>query len=337
MDYSPLCPHIRISFRCISIYILQKKKQYPRNKKISDYQGYLVCDTEFTIINFALWFDIKFRFEIMEVISAIGLSFIVLALLLKLPSRAIGAIGLVIIFTHNLLQGITYPANPSVQFLVNILFRPGMMQITPDFAFFTAYPLVPWLGIMLTGFSCGELFELSQEKRKKIFLWAGVSVLLLFILIRSINIYGDPSKFTEQKSVFFSVLKFFNVTKYPPSLLFSLLFIAIMFIILYLSELEENRFTEVLTVYGKVPLFYFIIHLFIIHSLMMGMLLIQGYAPREFLFGAFNNGRPKTGEGVDLWLIYLIWICVVVLLYPISKWYGNYKSAHQEIKFLKYL
>jgi uncharacterized membrane protein len=273
----------------------------------------------------------------MEVIAAIGLSFIVLALLLKLNSRTIGGIGIVIIFSHNLLQGINIPANPFVQFFANVLFRPGMMQLTPDFAVFTAYPLIPWLGIMLTGFACGELFELNEEKRKKIFLWSGISVLTLFAILRAINIYGDPSEFSEQKSVFFSFLSFINVTKYPPSLLFALLFAGMMFIILYISELKQNKISEVLTVYGRVPLFYFIIHLFIIHAMMLGMLLIQGYAPGEFLFGAFNNGRPKTGEGVDLWMVYVIWICVVVLLYPVSKWYGNYKSEHPYKKILRYI
>lgn len=333
-----LCAPTFVFLSGVSAYISFKSKN-----NISDTRRFLITRgiwlliLEFTVINFSLWFDIHFRLEIMEVISAIGLSFIVLALLLNIPSRAIGTVGLVIIFYHNLLQGIIIPASPALQFLANILFRPGMMQITPELTVFTAYPLVPWLGIMLTGFACGELFELGEETRKKIFLVAGIGILLLFSSIRFINIYGDPSKYAEQKSAFFSFLSFINVTKYPPSLLFTLLFLGIMFLILYISELKQNKFTKVLTVYGRVPLFYFIIHLFIIHSLMLVMLLIQGYAPGELLFGAFNNGRPKSGEGVGLWLIYLIWIAVVALLYPISRWYGNYKSSHPDNKILRYL
>jgi hypothetical protein len=110
-----------------------------------------------------------------------------------------------------------------------------------------------------------------------------------------------------------------------------------MFLILFISEKVKNRFTEILTVYGKVPLFYFIIHLFIIHSLMFLMLRLQGFGSKDLLFGAFNNGRPKAGGGVDLPVIYLIWISVVVLLYPVCKWYGSYKSVHKEKKLLRYL
>jgi len=333
-----LCAPTFVFLSGVSAYIsFKRKNNISETRRFLITRGLWLLVLEFTVINFTLWFDIHFRFVIMEVIAAIGLSFIILALLLNLNSRAIGAIGLFIIFSHNLLQGINISASPAVQFLANVLFRPGMMQLTPDFAIFTAYPFVPWLGIMLTGFACGELFELNEEVRKRIFLWSGVSVLTLFIIIRAINIYGDPSEFSEQKSVFFSFLSFINVTKYPPSLLFTLLFIGIMFIILYISELKQNKISEVLAVYGRVPLFYFIIHLFIIHSMMLVMLLIQGYAPGEFLFGAFNNGRPKTGEGVDLWMVYFIWISVVVLLYPVSKWYGNYKSEHPENKILRYI
>jgi len=322
----------------VSAYIAFKK-----NNNISESRSYLfkrgiwLVILEFTFINFALWFDIHFRFMIMEVISAIGLSFIVLSLLLKLPSRTIGIIGLLIIFCHNILQTVTIPANSITIFFSSILFRPFLMQITPGFSFFTAYPLVPWLGIMLAGFACGEFFEIPVERRTKIFLRIGLVTLSLFTIIRVINIYGDPSKWAIQKSFLFTILSFINTTKYPPSLLFILLFLGITFLVLFISEKMNNRFSEFLMVYGRVPLFYFVIHLFIIHSLMFIMLRIQGYGNSEMLFGAFNNGRPKTGGGVELPLIYLIWLSVVLLLYPVCKWYGRYKSEHKEIKFLRYL
>ena len=316
---------------------------FKRNNNLSESRSFLLkrgiwlVILEFTVINLALWYDIHFRLLLMEVISAIGLSFIVLAFLLKLPSRIIGIIGLVLIFGHDLLQLTPMPTNPVVMFITSVLFRPSMTQISPGLAFFTAYPLLPWLGIMLAGFACGELFDLPEEKRSKIFLKLGIAALSLFIAIRFINVYGDPLKWSHQKSALFTFLSFINTTKYPISLLFTLLFLGIMFVILFISEKLKNRFTEILTVYGKVPLFYFIIHLFIIHSLMFLMLRLQGFGSKDLLFGAFNNGRPKTGGGVDLPVIYLIWISVVVLLYPVCKWYGSYKSLHKEKKLLRYL
>jgi len=211
------------------------------------------------------------------------------------------------------------------------------MKVTSGFSFYTAYPLIPWLGIMLTGFACGEFFEIPAEKRNKIFLRIGLGALSLFAIIRFINIYGDPSVWAHQKSALFTFLSFINTTKYPPSLLFILLFLGIMFLVMFISEKFNNRFTGILSVYGRVPLFYFIIHLFIIHSLMFAMLFLQGFGSKDMVFGAFNNGRPQIGGGVELPAIYLIWLSVVVLLYPVCKRYGRYKSEHKENHLLRYM
>ena len=166
-----LCAPTFVFLSGISAYIsFKRNNNLTESKKFLLKRGLWLVILEFTFVNFALWFDIHFRFMIMEVISAIGLSFIVLALLLKLPSRIIGIAGLIIIFGHDLLQGISIPSNPAVIFITSILFRPFLMQITPGFSFYTAYPLIPWLGIMLTGFACGEFFEIPAEKRNKIFL-----------------------------------------------------------------------------------------------------------------------------------------------------------------------
>ena len=333
-----LCAPTFVFLSGVSAYI-----SFKRSSNLSGSRSFLLkrgiwlVILEFTVINLALWYDIHFRLLLMEVISAIGLSFIVLAFLFKLPSRIIGIIGLILIFGHDLLQITPIPANPAVKFIASVLFRPSLTQISPGLAFFTAYPLLPWLGIMLAGFACGEFFDLPEEKRSKIFLKLGLAALSLFIAIRFINIYGDSLKWSHQKSALFTFLSFINTTKYPLSLLFTLLFLGIMFLILFVSEKLKNRFTEILSVYGKVPLFYFIIHLFIIHSLMFLMLRLQGFGSKDLLFGAFNNGRPKAGGGVDLPLIYIIWFSVVLLLYPLCRWYGVYKSEHKEKKLLRYL
>lgn len=333
-----LCAPTFVFLSGVSAYI-----SFKRNNNVSESRAFLLkrgiwlVILEFTFINFALWYDIHFRLMIMEVISAVGLSFIVLSLLLKLSSRTIGIIGLIIIFCHNLLQGISIPSNPIAVFCSSVFFRPFMMKVTSGFSFYTAYPLIPWLGIMLTGFACGEFFEIPAEKRNKIFLRIGLGALSLFAIIRFINIYGDPSVWAHQKSALFTFLSFINTTKYPPSLLFILLFLGIMFLILFISEKFNNRFTGILSVYGRVPLFYFIIHLFIIHSLMFAMLFLQGFGSKDMIFGAFNNGRPKIDGGVELPAIYLIWLSIVVLLYPVCKWFGRYKFEHKENQLLRYM
>jgi uncharacterized membrane protein len=333
-----LCAPTFVFLSGVSAYLAYRRSNnLKESRRFLITRGIWLVVLEFTVINFALWYDIHFRFEILEVISAIGLSFIILGLMLKLPSRVIGIMGLIIIFGHNLLQGINVTASPAIAFIFSALLRPSLFQATPSFSFYTAYPVIPWLGIMLAGFACGEFFESSPERRDKIFLYSGLSILALFILIRFSNIYGDPAPWVKQKSALFTSLSFINTTKYPPSLLFTLMVLGITFLLLFISEKVKNKFTELLSVYGKVPLFYFIFHLYIIHSLMFLMLFLQGFKGKDLLFGVFNNGRPKTGGGVILPVIYLIWLAVVILLYPVCKWYGTYKLKHKENKILRYL
>jgi uncharacterized membrane protein len=333
-----LCAPTFVFLAGASAYIsFRRKNNLLESMKFLLLRGILLLLLEFTIINFALWFDIHFRLLLMEVIAAIGLSFIVLSFLLWLPSRAIGIIGVLLIISGSLIQGIPAPTNPVAAFSFSVLFRPNLMQLTPGHSFYTAYPLIPWLGIMLTGFSFGELFDLPQEKRRKIFLQAGMVVLLAFVIIRSINIYGDPSKWTSQHSSLFTFFSFLNVSKYPPSLLFTLLFTSITLLLLSITENNQSTISKVISVYGRVPFFYFIIHLFIIHAIMFLVFIIQGYGIKDFIFGAFKNGRPEAGGGVGLAVIYLIWIAVVALMYPVCRWYGDYKAAHTTNKILRFI
>jgi len=333
-----LCAPTFVFLAGASAYIsFRRKNNLSESMKFLLFRGIWLVLLEFTIINFALWFDIHFRLLLMEVISTIGLSFIVLSFLLWLPSRTIGIIGVILIISGSLIQGIPVPTNTVAAFPFSVLFRPNLMQLTSGHSFYSAYPLVPWLGIMLTGFSFGEVFDLTQEKRRKILLKAGMVILLAFVIIRSINIYGDPSKWASQHSSLFTFFSFLNVSKYPPSLLFTLLFTSITLLLLSITEYNRSTISKVISIYGRVPLFYFIIHLFIIHAIMFLVLIIQGCGIKDFIFGAFKNGRPETGGGVGLAVIYLIWIAVVALLYPVCRRYGEYKAAHPKNKILRFI
>lgn len=333
-----LCAPAFVFLAGTSAYIVLK-----RNNNLSATRSFLLTRgiwlvvLEFTVINFALWYDIHFRMLIMEVIAAIGFGFIVLSFLLNVPSRIIGIAGLFVILGHNLLQGLSPSQLPANNLFFSALFQPNLFEVSADFTFFVAYPLIPWLGILLTGFACGQVFELPVEKRKRVFMQICIVALSLFCVVRFTNFYGDPSKWAEQASTVFTFLSFINTTKYPPSLLFVLMMLGIMLLILSISDNAKNRLTEAISVYGRVPLFYFTVHMFLIHSLMLVMLFIQGFGVKDWQFGVFKNGRPDTGSGVELPAIYLIWFGVVLLLYPVCKWYGKYKAAHKDIKLLKYL
>jgi uncharacterized membrane protein len=272
-----------------------------------------------------------------QVIAAIGFGFIVLSFLLKLPAKILGIIGLMIIFGHNLFSFIPFENDSVIKSILSPLFNFNLYQVSPHFTFIIAYPFIPWFGIMLTGFATGRLFELSEAKRKSLFLYIGLSALLLLVVLRLVNFYGDPSLWSTQKNSLFTFLSFVNTSKYPPSLLFSLMTIGIMFMSLWLAENLKNRFSRIINVYGRVPFFYYLIHLYLIHSLMIALMFLQGFQLTDLSFGPFQYGRPKTGSGIELWAVYLIWLSVVTFIYPFCRWYGNFKSAHKEKRWLRYL
>ena len=289
---------------------------------------------DLTLVNFGVWFDLHFSVFLFDVLSAIGIGFIMLALMIRLSTRTIAAIGLAILFLHNLTVLIPASSSP-VRAAFGFLFAPGAFPIGSSL-FVMGYPPVPWLGVMLLGFAAGKIFELEQAERKRRFVQLGLAAIGLFIIVRAINIYGDTFPWAVQKNALYTVLSFINVTKYPPSLDFCLLFLGIMFLLLRAVQGVQNRWTEAVSVYGKVPLFYFIVHWYLIHPLVLLMVLLQGFKGSDMVFG-LNFGRPKTGSGLPLWAIYLVWVGIVLALYPVCRWYGRYKERHREKKWLRYL
>lgn len=296
---------------------------------------YLVL-LEFIVVNFALFFDPAYHTLLFEVIATIGFGFIILGLLLKASIKTIGIIGLVIIFCHELVTLLPLAENSFAKTFLSIFFSPGAFPFS-NRVFVMGYPPVPWLGIMLVGFATGSFFEWPGERRKGLFIKIGLSALCLFIIIRCLNIYGDPIKWATQKSSVYTFLSFMNVAKYPPSLVFCLVTLGIMFIMLALAEGAKNGLAKIAAVYGKVPLFYFLVHFFLIHCIMLAMMFVQGFHWAQLDFASGSFGRPKgLQSGVSLGVIYVIWIGVVVILYLPCRWFANYKSKHKQW-WLKYI
>nr|WP_294782328.1 heparan-alpha-glucosaminide N-acetyltransferase domain-containing protein [uncultured Flavobacterium sp.] len=315
-----LCAPIFVFLAGTSVYLsLQNNNNFAEKRALLIKRGFWLIFVEFTIVNFGLFFDIGFHTLLFEVIAAIGFGFIILGLLLKISSKTLGIIGLLIIFCHNLLPLIPFAENSILKAVLAPFFSPNVIPFWGR-AFIMGYPPIPWLGIMLVGFATGKFFALENEKRKKLFLKIGLSSLVLFVIIRFLNIYGDPVLWTFQKDAVYTFLSFMNVTKYPPSLLFCVATLGIMFILLAFAEQFSNGIKKVTLVYGKVPLFYFVVHFYVIHILTLLMLFAQGFTWSQFEFATGTFGRPKGLEsGLHLWTIYLIWISVVAFLYKPSK------------------
>lgn len=319
----------------VSAFLTLQRTGLQEARKFLLSRGLWLILLELTIVNFGVWWDVHFNVFMFNVIAAFGTGFIVLGLLIKLPAKAIGVIGLLILTTHNLAPLIPFAETSMLKKVLMPFFAPAAIPLGQGRVFLMAYPPIPWLGILFVGFATGKLFLMDVLKRKTLFLKIGSVAILLFILIRFINIYGDLVAWSHQKNNLFTVLSFINVTKYPPSLDFCLLFFGILFLILAILENVENSFTRFAMVYGKVPLFYFLIHWYIIHPVMFVMVFMQGFTSSDLLFG-FNFGRPKEGSGLSLWGVYVIWIGTVLLLYPICKWYGRYKATYNHW-WLKYI
>lgn len=321
----------------VSAYLSFKRKEDVQStRRFLLTRGIWLIILEFTVVNFGVWFDPHFNVFIFDVIATIGVGFILLSLFLKTSIKTILLTGLAIIFLHNLSVFIPTAQTSLPEKILMMLVAPGAIPFDKQGLFIMGYPPIPWLGIMLTGFAAGRLFEFPVQRRKSLFAKIGLAALMLFLVVRGLNVYGDSFPWRLQKNGLFTFLSFFNVTKYPPSLVFCLLTLGVMFLLLTWVEGIQNKLTEIATVYGKVPLFYFLVHWYIIHPLMFLIVFLQGYKTSDLVFGV-NLGRPKGTSGVSLGYIYLIWLLIVILLYPICRWYGNYKERHREKKWLRYL
>jgi len=299
-------------------------------------RGIWLIVLEFTLINFALWFDIQFRILMLQVIAAIGFGFVLLSVLLKVNTKILAIIALLIIGGQNMIQPFLKTETATWNTIFAVLFQQKMIVASSNFMFLVAYPLIPWFGIMLLGFACGQLF-LRDKRRQKTLLTFGVIALLLFFMLRLMNGYGDPGPWSQQKDTIFTVLSFFNVTKYPPSLQFDLLFLGIMFLILAIADKAAGKFSNILSVYGKVPLFYYLLHLYVIRIAVFIMVFAQGFYWKDLSFAPFQFGRPASPSGISLAAVYIVWLTIVIMLYPLCKWYSDYKMNNKEKNWLRYL
>ncbi len=292
-----------------------------------------------TVMNFGWPFDILFHTSDFIILWALGISMIVLSPLIYLPRSLILIIALLMIFGHNLLDGITVPGNSWQSYLWSFLHVPRV-EINPNHTFFIGYPVIPWVGVMAAGYCFGRLYDPDYDalKRKKWLVTMGLGAIALFIIIRAINVYGDPVRWSVQKNAVFTLLSFLNVSKYPPSLLYILMTLGPGILFLAFAENPLNRFTAKVSVFGRVPMFYYIVHVYAIHLLAIVAIVISGRSWSQMIFPTWPElDQHLRGYGFGLAIVYLIWIGLVIALYPLCKWYDEYKSRNKSKWWLSYL
>ncbi|WP_461098580.1 DUF1624 domain-containing protein [Spirosoma luteolum] len=299
-------------------------------------RGLVLIGLELTLINFAFWTDFGYHSLMLQVIFAIGAGLLLLALLIRWPIRWLLGLGLGIIMLHDLLLLVPAFTNPAARLGWSLLFRTELFPVSPAFMLLVAYPIVPWFGLMLTGFAAGPVFARPATDRQRALWQLGLLSLALFLVLRVINLYGDSRPWAVQATPVNTLLSFLNVSKYPPSLQYDALMLGLLFLLLALADGADNRLTRLLRVYGAVPLFYYLLHWYLVKGAMIGMMLVQGYGFSDLVIGPLSFGRPP-GAGVSLPVVYLVWLGIVALLYPLCRWYGRYKAAHPRQWLTRYI
>ena len=337
------CAPIFVFLAGTSAYLMGLKKTKRELSVFLIKRGLWLVVVEIVVITLAWTFNPFYNVIILQVIWAIGISLIILGLLVYLPFKAILLIGLIIVFGHNILdyESINKGLKGSIMADLVYFSKFSVYNIDKDHFFFIVYSFLPWTGLMLLGYSFGRLFapNFNPVKRRKLVWQMGAALIIIFVILRIINKYGDPIPWSVQsRGDVFTFLSFININKYPPSLDFICVTIGGGLLLLSLLENVRNQVTDFFRIYGRVPMFYYILHFFLIHFLVVIFFYLQGYPNSQIITP--NNPflfRPSD-FGFNLWGVYGAWIFVVLALYPLCKKYDRYKTANARRKWwLSYL
>lgn len=288
---------------------------------------------EFTLVRFGFFFNLDYSVLILVVFWALGLSMIVLAGLVHLPFRALAGVTAGLIVLHNLTDGVPASSFGSAAWVWNLLHQPGVIQ-TAGPTLIVAYPLVPWVAVMAAGFCFARVYRLPAERRSRLLVRLGLAVTALFIVVRLVNVYGDPVPWTGQPSPFTTLLSFLNTTKYPPSLQSLLMTLGPAIAFLGWTDGARPGARNPLLVFGRVPLFYFVLHLPLIHAVAIGLTWLRYGAPSFLFLPPPTLGTPRDlfppDYGWSLGVTYAVWIAVVMALYPLCLWLSRLKQRRRD-------
>ena len=295
-------------------------------------RGLWLVVLEFTAMRFALNFSMVNGIVLLSILWALGWSMVSLGFLVRVPVRALALIGIAVIALHNLADSVAASQFGAAAWVWNILHQPGVFRVGGAVVL-AAYPLVPWIAVMAVGFCFGPIVTLDPARRRAWMVRIGLGLTLAFLVIRGIDVYGDPNRWSGQVPGM-TLLAFLKCTKYPPSLDFLLMTLGPALLLMACLDRLTLTKTNPLLVFGRVPLFYFLVHLFVIHILTIPFALLR-YGQAGFL----RNPSPSMGGpaslyppdyGYPLWVVYAVWITVVSLLYPLCLWFARLKERRND-------
>ena len=321
------CAPIFIYLSGTSVFFMSERKTSTQISFFLFTRGLWLVILEFTILQSA-WGNFSLQFTSVGVIALLGICMIILSVLIYLPQKILLPIGLLLVFGHNLLDNFDTVTSGVPGFIWSLLHVPHQFKIDDNHILEVLYCVIPWLGVMISGYVFGSLYNKNFDpfRRKKILIRLGTACVVLFILLRSGNFYGDQHHWDKQSSAIFTILFFIDTSKYPPSLLYLLMTIGPGMIFLGYAEKMKGQFLNAITIFGRVPLFYYVLHIFLIYAIAWFVFYLQGYS--MYHVDIRNSHTVPQGVGLPLFMVYFIWMAVIVILYFPCRRYNRYKSTH---------
>jgi uncharacterized membrane protein len=307
----------------VSAHLISKRCTRGELTRFLATRGVWLVVLEVTVVNAAWTFNLNYQHGVfLQVIWAIGVSMIVLAALVHLPLRMIAAFAVVMIAGHNLLDSVAPESFGEFAWLWSLLHVQSPIPVG-----FVAYPLIPWVGVMALGYVLGAVYELDPRRRCAHLVRLGAAALALFVLLRFLNDYGDPQPWSAQASVLHTLLSFLNVEKYPPSLLYLLLTLGAGLLVLAAFENARGSLSGMLRTFGRVPLFFYVLHITLAH-LAAGLVALAAGVGTKVLTNIFVFLPDAWGFGLPV--VYLAWLLVLATLYPACRWYAQVRQRRTD-------
>ena len=332
------CAPVFVFLAGSSAFFQSSRKSKSDLSKFLITRGLWLILIEVAVMDLAITFDPTYGIIGLQTIWAIGISMVLLGLAIWMPFSAILTVGLLIVLGHNALDFYEkqFPPAHTFNIFYSLLHRPGVFPLAQGHSLLILYPFLPWTGLMMVGYCFGKLFTYYEgAQRRKVLTRLGLGIILFFIALRATNLYGDAQHWSTQKSGLFTLLSFVNTVKYPPSLLYMCMTIgpAILFVAWWGNM--KNAATRFITVYGRVPFFYYVLHFTWVHILSTVAFFARGLSFYEGTHIKSQGPLPPfnfllPGDGYDLFIVYIVWFFVFVSLYPLCKWFSGYKQTHKQ-------
>lgn len=322
-----ICAPVFVFLAGTSAYLYGSKRDSRQLSLFLLTRGLWLVLIELTVCKYVWIPEPGYSMVLLQVIWVIGCAMIALAGLCFLGAITVGLIGLLIVVGHNTLDILSPADFGQAAMLWTIGHEGGQLQLFEGVSWLVAYPLIPWIGVMALGYSFGTSVALARQQRSRLYLRTGLTLISLFIVLRVFNLYGDAALWSSQASLSFSVLSFLNTTKYPPSLMFLLMTLGPALCVLALLEnwKSGSRVRDALLVFGRVPLFFYVLHLYLLRFTAL---------PVSFaLYGAEAATPPPGPAGsamLGLGATYIAWVLAIILLYPACRWFAGVKKRRSD-------